>query len=100
MKHAFTAILAAAFLTMPHLATAQTVAPTTPAPVVTTPGTTPPGGFAHHPEMKRAMRHLEEAKAELMKAAHDYSGHRDQAMTLINQAEAQLQAGIADQTHP
>ena len=47
--------------------------------------------------MKAALRHLEAAKAALTKAAHDYSGHRDQAIQLIDQAEQQIQTGITDQ---
>ena len=95
MKRILSAILAAGLLASPAMAQV----PVTTAPVVgtTNPNAVPPVSLGHHPEMKAALRHLEAAKAELMKAAHDYSGHRDQAMALINQAEQQIETGVTDQ---
>ncbi len=50
-----------------------------------------------HPEIHKAMKRLEAAKADLQKAAHDYDGHRAQAVQLIDQAEAQLRLGLQDE---
>lgn len=47
-----------------------------------------------HPELMRAMRQLENARASLQSAAHDYHGHRDQAVALINQAIDQIHQAI------
>lgn len=48
-----------------------------------------------HPELRRAMRQLQNAKASLQSAAHDYHGHRDQAIALIDQAISQIQQAMA-----
>lgn len=42
-----------------------------------------------HPEMRAAMRHLEEAKRNLEHAAHDFGGHRAKALEHVNQALAE-----------
>ncbi len=93
MKNALVAASFALAL-IPALASAQTsVAPVGPATV--TPGAPVAGQHGdRHPEIKKAIRHLEEAKQALQSAAHDYSGHRDDAIRLIDQAEAQLRTGI------
>ncbi len=101
MKRILSAILATSLYAAPAIAQVPvTTAPVGPAPVVggiTNPNGVAPGSLGRHPEMKAALRHLEAAKAELMKGAHDYSGHRDQAMALINQAEQQIETGVSSQ---
>jgi|WetSurMetagenome_2_1015567.scaffolds.fasta_scaffold780805_2 hypothetical protein len=53
------------------------------------------------PYMKAALNHLQQAKAQLEKATHDKGGHRATAIRLINQAIAEVNAGITyDSTHP
>jgi hypothetical protein len=47
----------------------------------------------HEPHMSAAMGHLEQAKAELEKAAPNKGGHRERAMQLVDQAMQQVQAG-------
>ncbi len=47
-----------------------------------------------HPEIHKAMRKLKEAKEDLEKAAHDYGGHKVKAIEAINQALAELHAGL------
>ena len=37
-------------------------------------------GREHHPEIRQAIRHLEMAKQSLKKGAHDFSGHRAEAI--------------------
>ncbi|HLK57265.1 MAG TPA: hypothetical protein VKU00_11905 [Chthonomonadaceae bacterium] len=63
----------------------------------TPPPTPPPTGSKHeaHPEMTKARKQLQNAKATLQKAAKDYSGHRVKAMDLIDQAIKEIDAGIA-----
>ena len=39
-----------------------------------------------HPEMRAAIRHLEQAKASLERAAHDFGGHRAKALEHVNEA--------------
>ena len=43
--------------------------------------------------MSAAMGHLEQAKAELEKAAPNKGGHRERAMQLVDQAMQQVQEG-------
>ena len=104
IKIARVAILATAVATLPLCAFAQTsTVPTTPAaPVVGVPATEAPIGpggqhEGRHPEIHKALHHLDEAKNELEHAAHDYEGHREQALQSIEQARAQLQAALQEQ---
>lgn len=48
-----------------------------------------------HPEMMKARKHLETAREALMKAAHDYHGHRAAALKLVDQAIKEIDDGIA-----
>ena len=43
--------------------------------------------------MSAALGHLEQAKAELEKAAPNKGGHRERAMQLVDQALQQVQEG-------
>jgi uncharacterized membrane protein YqiK len=46
------------------------------------------------PHMHEAHKHLEQAKASLEKAEADKGGHRVKAIELVNQALAEVKAGI------
>ena len=47
------------------------------------------------PHMNAALGHLQEAKAELEKAAANKGGHRDKAIQLVDEAIQQVRAGEA-----
>ena len=49
----------------------------------------------HEPHMSAALGHLQEARAELEKAAPNKGGHRERAMQLVDQAIQQVQQGEA-----
>jgi len=49
----------------------------------------------HEPHMSAALGHLEQAKAELEKAAPNKGGHRERAMQLVDQAMQQVRDGEA-----
>ena len=52
------------------------------------------------PHMSAAMGHLQQAKNELEKASATKGGHRENAMRLVDQAIAEVQAGESyDVTH-
>ncbi len=46
------------------------------------------------PHMTAALQHLRQAQHELEVAAHDKGGHRENALKLIQQAEAEVNKGI------
>src|SRR5579872_4440030 len=59
-----------------------------------------PGGINRphrepHPELRKALRQLQNVKATLQSGARDFSGHREQAVDLVNQAISQVQQAIA-----
>ena len=97
MKTTLTAALFALILS-PAIAFAQTPPVVGPTPVAPGAPVASQSG-ERHPEIKKALHHLEEAKKNLQEAAHDYSGHRDDAIRLIDQAEAQLRLGEQDANH-
>jgi hypothetical protein len=79
-----------AILTLP-LAASQ---PTTPAhPVRTAPAVTKVYPEPH-PEINAAIRALERAKNHLQKAAHDFGGHRVEAIQAIDAALNQLRQAL------
>jgi hypothetical protein len=45
--------------------------------------------------MTEALQHLREARAALEKAEHNKAGHREKAIQLVEQAIAEIEAGIA-----
>jgi hypothetical protein len=51
------------------------------------------------PEMQAALEHLRQAKENLEKGAHDKGGHRVRALELVNQAIAEVNAGIEYAIH-
>ena len=53
-----------------------------------------PAHHEHHPELRKALHKLKAAKMDLEKAAHDYGGHKAQAIADINQAMGELQAAL------
>ena len=50
---------------------------------------------AGQPNMQAALGELRSARASLQRAVPDKAGHRDRAIQLVNQAIAEVQAGIA-----
>jgi hypothetical protein len=48
-----------------------------------------------HPKIKQAIRALENARSELQNAAHDFKGHRAEALEATNTAISRLQQAIA-----
>lgn len=49
----------------------------------------------HEPHMSAAYGHLQQARAELEKAAPNKGGHRERAMQMIDQALQQIEQGEA-----
>ena len=47
------------------------------------------------PNMQAGLGQLRSARASLQRAVPDKAGHRDKAIALVDQAIAQVQAGIA-----
>jgi hypothetical protein len=47
-----------------------------------------------HPEIRRAIAALDKAKAYLQHAAHDFGGHRVEAIEAIDRALAQLNVAL------
>jgi hypothetical protein len=52
-------------------------------------------GAEQHPLIRRAMAALQAARTDLQNAAHDYCGHRVEALEATNAALAQLQQALA-----
>jgi hypothetical protein len=52
------------------------------------------GGGERHPSLRRAMDALEEAKQDLMRANHDFGGHRRATIDAIDRAEEQLRVAM------
>ena len=68
--------------------------------VVATPrfaGTTPPP--EEHPHIRAAIHELREAREELRTAAHDFCGHRKDALELTDRATHQLEEALACDRH-
>jgi hypothetical protein len=53
------------------------------------------GTYAAQPHMQNALAALQSARAELQVAERDKAGHRVAALRLVNEAIAEVQAGIA-----
>ena len=47
-----------------------------------------------HPEIQAAIAHLQEAKGNLERGAHDFGGHRVKALEHTNQALAECNAAL------
>ncbi len=79
------ALLAVALL--PVVFHAQPGSPRPGAAAAATPGAAAAGPAPqHHPRIEAAIRHLEEAKAELEAAPAEFHGHRVKAIAHVNQA--------------
>jgi hypothetical protein len=52
------------------------------------------GAREGHPHIHAAVRELQEAKRELQTAAHDFGGHRKEAIEAIDNALKQLQEAL------
>lgn len=52
-------------------------------------------GKEHHPEIKRALHALENAKADLEHASHDFQGHRAKALEDVDAAIQELNQALA-----
>ena len=50
-----------------------------------------PAAGERHPQIRAALRALDAAKEDLEHAAHDFGGHRVEAIEAINQAHHQLE---------
>ena len=48
----------------------------------------------HHPEIRRAIAALEKAKTYMQNAAHDFGGHREEALKQCDAAIAQLREAL------
>jgi hypothetical protein len=64
----------------------------TPTPPPGAPGQHTRGG--HHPAIRAAIGALERAKAEMQAAAHDFGGHRADALAACDTAIAQLKLAL------
>lgn len=51
-------------------------------------------GRERHPHIRSAIRELQEAKRELQTAAHDFGGHREDALKACDEALRQLQLAL------
>jgi len=88
MKHWFLAVFAALMLALAlALPAAAPAAPATPKP---SPAATPAPAPEPHPEIRDAIASLQRARDHLQHAAHDFGGHRVEAIQAIDQAIAQL----------
>jgi len=55
--------------------------------------------YERHPELRAARQSLLDARTNLQNAAHDYHGHRDQAIAAINDALAQIDMAFQSDHH-
>ncbi|HEY1769324.1 MAG TPA: hypothetical protein VGG02_03615 [Chthoniobacterales bacterium] len=53
-----------------------------------------PAARAEQPRMREALHHLKEARAALERAEANKAGHREKAMQLVDQAIAEVEAGL------
>jgi len=51
-------------------------------------------GGERHPEIRAAIQALERAKRHLQEAAHDFGGHRAEALESVNKALEQLRLAL------
>jgi hypothetical protein len=74
--------------------------PVTPEP--TAPGAPGPhpGARGHHPAIRAAIGALERAKADMQAAAHDFGGHRVDAIAACDAAIAQLRLALQFANNP
>lgn len=84
-------ILAFAFLVATHAAPNKTNTPATPlaSALPATPAAATPAEA--HPQIREALEALRRAKAHMEHAAHDFGGHRVEAIEATNKAIEQLE---------
>lgn len=82
-----TLVLAVAFLTVAHAAP-KVPATTTGAAAAPAPSPTP--APPPHPEIRAALNSLRNARAHIKDAAHDFHGHREDALRAVDEAIKQL----------
>jgi hypothetical protein len=59
-----------------------------------------PGAKGHHPAIRMAINALERAKADMQAAAHDFGGHRVDAIAACDAAIAQLKLALQYANNP
>jgi hypothetical protein len=62
--------------------------------------TSAPAEAKHHAEMHRALHHLRQAKWQLEHAAHDYHGHRAEALKFVEHAIKHVREGLDSVENP
>jgi hypothetical protein len=96
MKLRIVSVLAALVLilaiTLPVMTSAAPAPPNSKATVATNQGGKK--GAEHHPHIRAAIHELREAKHELETAAHDFGGHRKEAIEAVDNAIKQLQEAL------
>lgn len=83
--------ISAAVLTLGLLTLSPAISGAAPAPA---PAQVLKGAQEQHPHIRAAIRELQEAKGELETAAHDFGGHRKEAIESIDAAIKQLQRAL------
>lgn len=82
-------VLAVAFLTVAHAAP-KSPAPATAAAAAPTAAADPAPAPPPHPEIRAALNSLRNARAHIKDAAHDFHGHREDALRAVDEAIKQL----------
>lgn len=76
----------------------RTVAAAVPQPAAQ-PAAEPGLGREAHPQIRAALRALENARDHLQRGAHDFGGHRARALQLADQAIQECQAALQYDRH-
>jgi len=99
MKKTLIVAASALLLSIPVIAPLrmQSKANPSPAQVQQFPGARA-GGRERHPEIRRALRALQNAKNSLQSGARDFSGHRAKAVQLVDQAIQECHAALQSDT--
>ena len=71
-------------------ATSKAAATPAPTPAATAAASPAPAPVPPHPEIQRAIDALEAARANIHDAAHDFGGHREDALRSVDEALRQL----------
>lgn len=98
MKKIFILSASALLLSVAAMAQAPASAPPPPPPVVHAipmPALTKEQ-LDNHPEIAKALDNLREAEHNLVQATDTYQGHKERALELLRQAEAELIQGVID----
>ena len=76
------------------IATSTVVGADTPATIANPPPQPQHKEHEHHPAIHAAIKALEKAKAEMQAAAHDFGGHRAEALAQCEKAIEQLRLAL------